>query len=66
MKPYNVGLNTDGKKPRIVDDMYRSTEVKGENAMTKIHPHNKNTPKNGGAHGGRVNQYGEKRIISGR
>jgi len=46
-------------KPRIVSDMYRSSEVKGEGAMSKIH----STPKKGG---GKKNQIGPSRIISGK
>jgi hypothetical protein len=45
-------------KPKVVDDMYRSTLVKGEN-MSKIHGGSKKG-------GGRTNQYGEKRTIAGK
>lgn len=46
-------------KPRIVTDIYRSSEVKGDGAMSKMHP----VAKKGG---GKTNQYGAKRIIAGK
>lgn len=55
-----VGKAYDGKKPKIVSDMYRSTEVKGEAMKTRV---SGATPRS--AHRGPVNQYGENRIIAG-
>jgi len=56
-----VGKAYDGKKPKVVSDMYRSTEVKGDAMKTRA---SGTTPHS--AHRGPVNQYGENRIIAGK
>jgi len=60
MKRGNVGEAYDGKKPKVVTDMYRSTEVKGESipGVPRSTPHT--------AHRGPCDQYGEDRIIAGK
>ena len=58
---WNVGLNTDGKKPPVVHDMYKSTVVTGESMQTRA---SGTTPH--GAPRGPCNQYGEDRIIAGK
>lgn len=58
---YNVGLNTDGRKPRIVDDTYKSNLVTGDGVKTRASgsvPH--------GAEERPNNQYGRPRIIAGK
>jgi hypothetical protein len=55
----NIGLNHEKKLP-LVEDLYRSTVVTGNNIKTRptsAVPHT--------AHRGPCNQYGENRIISG-
>lgn len=56
----NVGLNTDGRKPKVVDDMYKSTLVTGDSMKTRA---SGTTPH--GATSRPKNQYGENRTIAG-
>jgi len=58
---FYVGKAYDGKKPRVVSDMYRSTEVKGEAMKTR---ESSKVPRT--AMKGDMNQYGEDRIIAGK
>ena len=56
----NVGLNTDYKKPKVVQDMYKSNLVTGDSMKTRASgnvPREKVRP---------VNQYGSSRIIGGK
>jgi hypothetical protein len=59
MKRGNVGLAYDGKKPAVVSDMYRSTEVKGGGTpvVPRTTPHTGPRPVK--------NQYGENRTLAG-
>ena len=55
-----IGLAADGKKPRIVSDIYKDTVVRGESVKTRSSgsvPH--------GAEARPVNQYGRPRTIAG-
>ena len=59
MKRGNVGEAYDGKKPRIVTDMYESNMVTGKNTPSMQHPIERTKLR------APANQYGENRIIAG-
>ena len=59
-KRNNIGYAGDGKKPRIVSDLYKSTKATGQsvNIPKRVVPHVAEQRPN--------NQYGRSRILTGK